>query len=204
MFLKINLMNNRTMRHRGRAIVNRARGFNRKASIPDACREIGSNAFRTANNPMNQGKLRVLVLGSGLESVDEQAFAGQNVLESIVSYNVVPPALSESGVFMNMAYDNATVSIYEEAESAYKSAAMWAPFKNWKLMKNMGIEDVSGDAEGAISVSKGVIEATGQAQMQVFTLDGRTIYQGPATRVEVPASGMYIVRLGSVSKKVVI
>lgn len=173
-------------------------------NIPDACLEIGYNAFRTANNPMRAGKLRVLVLGKNLKSIGEQAFAGQNDITDITSYNLTPPELNPEGVFMSSVYNDATVTIYQDAESAYKTAQLWSPFQNWKFMKYDGVKDIAADAESAIVAADGAIEARGEGLMQVFTLDGRTIYSGSATRVAVPAAGMYIVRLGSLTKKVIL
>ncbi|GEM_PF-1018822 len=175
-------------------------------NIPDACLEIGDNAFRTANNPMRQGQIRVLVFGKSLRSIGDQAFAGQNNIVDITSYNLTPPALAPEaeGAFMSNVYSDATVTIYEDAETAYKTASLWSPFQNWKYMKYQGVEDIAADAESAIVAADGAIEARGEGLMQVFTLDGRTIYSGSATRVAVPAAGMYIVRLGSLTKKVIL
>lgn len=175
-------------------------------NFPDACIEIGHNAFRTANNPMRQGKIRVLIFGKNLKTIGDQAFTGQNEITDITSYNLAAPGLEAGGegAFMANVYDKATVTIYDEAETAYKTNALWSPFQNWKFMKYTGIRDIEYDADNAIVATDGAIEARGEGLMQVFTLDGRTIYSGPATRVTVPSAGMYIVRLGSLTKKVIL
>lgn len=172
-------------------------------NIPDACLEIEDNAFRTTNNPMREGQIKKVVLGKNLQTIGKQAFEGQYNIEAITSYNVTPP--EGEGVFTYYTYDNATVSIYEDAEAAYKGAELWSPFQSWKFMKTDGVEDVAASgSDSDIILSKGAVEARGEGLMQVFTLDGRTLYSGPTTRVEVPAAGMYIVRFGTASKKVML
>lgn len=88
------------------------------------------------------------------------------------------------------------------AAEAYKSAPYWSEFN---IMEYDGVDAVESD-EVKIATNGQTLIVTGAAegaQLEVYSADGRMIYNGTDRCFELPQPGLYIVRIGSLTKKVV-
>lgn len=88
-------------------------------TIPNNVTEIEYDAFMSCN-------LQTIVLGSNLNIIGSYAFAGNAHIAEITSYNVTPPAVTESS-FSN--YD-ATLKVLAPAINAYNAHSVWSLFTN--------------------------------------------------------------------------
>lgn len=173
----------------------------KKVVIPDACREIEYRAFGCNFSPYNHGELDTIVLGKNLSAIGSNAFVGQNYITYIKSWNPVPPTVSDEGAWMTKVHNEATVDVIKGSLQAYKNATIWNMFKNWREFS--GVNGIEADATAIqYRTSDGAIEFQGEGTVEVYSIAGTRIYCGPATRVEVPAKGVYIIRTASYTAKV--
>lgn len=93
-------------------------------TIPNSVTEIESDAFMSCN-------LNTIVLGSGLANIGTYAFAGNNNIVTITSYNTTPPAVTQN-VFSNY---NATLKVLAPAMTAYTNHAVWSLFTNTQSLE---------------------------------------------------------------------
>lgn len=171
-----------------------------KVVIPNKVREIEYRAYGCNFNPYNHGTLDTLILGKSLTTIGSNAFVGQNMINYIKSYNTVPPVVDEEGAWTSTAHNKAMVCVPQQSLQTYKSASIWSLFKNWSDF----ILDVNGVSEDNLQyrTSEGAIEFQGEGLIEVYSISGTCIYRGQATRVEVPAKGVYIIRAGGQTAKV--
>ena len=91
--------------------------------IPNSVNYIGERAFRNTS-------LQIVTLPNQLQNIGNYAFDLCNDLTSITSRADNPPALSSKNCFLNELYNNAFVSVPQQAFNAYKSANWWKLFVN--------------------------------------------------------------------------
>lgn len=173
-----------------------------KVVIPNKVREIEYRAYGCNFNPYNHGTLDTLILGKSLTTIGSNAFVGQNMINYIKSYNTVPPVVDEEGAWTSTAHNKAMVCVPQQSLQTYKSASIWSLFKNWSDF----ILDVNGVSEDNLQyrTSEGAIEFQGEGLIEVYSISGTCIYRGQATRLEVPAKGVYIIRAGGQTAKVIL
>ena len=112
-----------------------------------------------------------------------------------MSHAIEPPVFYEKwssfGGFSDIVFETALLTVPVGSESAYENAAVWKEFKN----RQSGVNEV---IEGEISISvEGldiVFSNTDDVNVGVYTLDGKTVYSGNASRIRVPGHGLYIVK----------
>ena len=170
-----------------------------KVVIPDAVKKIEYNAFGCNFNPYNHGTLDTLILGSGLDSIESSAFTGQSYIVYIKTFNPVPPVVDENGAWVKAVHSKALVDVIEGSLQAYKNAPIWNLFEHWSEFA--GVNGVEEDGM-KYKVVAGAIEFNGEGHVEVYNISGLRIYSGPATRVEVPARGVYIIRCAGKTAKV--
>lgn len=177
-----------------------------KVVVPDKVETIETGAFRTANNPMIQGKIDTLILGAKLSKIEADAFLGQNVITYIQCNNSVPAECDSNGVFMTNVHNKALVDVPTGTLNAYKSAKIWRLFKNWREFNpTQSVTTISNDNNDIeYTLEEGAIEFRGEGQVAVYSVTGNCIYTGQARRIEVPQSGIYILYCNGKTAKVMI
>jgi hypothetical protein len=90
--------------------------------IPNSVSEIGDYAFS------NTG-LTNLMLPSTVTSIRENAFQGCGQLAAITTRPVDPPLMANRNAFTEWIYDNAKLTVPQEALNTYKSKDWWNLFK---------------------------------------------------------------------------
>jgi len=106
----------------------------------------------------------------------------------------------------NTSASKITLHVYPESEAAYRSATGW---KDFNIVADLEITtDIANAAnEGfgyAISATDdGIVVSGTDAQVSVYGVDGQRVYCGKAGRIDA-TPGLYIVRVGEKSQKVVV
>ena len=190
-------------------------------TIPNSVTEIGANAFSFC------GALEEVVLGKGVEKVGANAFFLSDAIKSITVLSDVPPVFEaanynaparlmaprpvvrndspDNSGFSATVYSDATLYVPSESVDAYKAAATWGNFSNIVGSDFSGISDVAGDAVKVWTDGLTInIAGDENLTVEVYSLSGVLIFSGTAESVDVPAHGMYIVRINNKSYKILL
>ena len=155
--------------------------------------------IKPTNIGVFKGHYKSLVLSKDVERIEENTF---NIpeLSSIKVLGTVPPVAYENS-FMN--YGTTALEVPEESREAYMHAFPWYWFTKFS-----GVDGVSGDG-GSIRVSAvgNEITVTGladNAEIEVYTVGGQLVYKGRSTTISVPGKGIYLLKSGNRTIKVVV
>ena len=155
--------------------------------------------IKPVNIGVFKGRYKSLVLSKDVERIEENTF---NIpeLSSIKVLGTVPPVAYENS-FMN--YGTTELEVPEESREAYMHAFPWYWFTKFS-----GVAGVSGDG-GSIRVSAvgNEITVTGAADnavIEVYTIGGQQVYKGRSTTIPVPGKGIYLLKSGGQTIKVVV
>ncbi len=167
-------------------------GSLKKVEICDSVEYIGKNAF--SGCPF----LQSVELGKSIKEIMAYAFADCPALTTIRTHSIIPPILKsvpdwETGEPNNAFYNSypefITLHVPEGTKDAYENADGWKDFGTIidDIPNDSGVYDVFIDESKSI---------------EVYNLNGTCVYSG-TDKFEVP-SGLYIVRQGNITKKVII
>jgi len=174
-------------------------------SIPNSVETIGYDAFFGAT-------FTSLHLAENTSEINREAFFNCSELTDLYCPAKKPANIIDadtimtSGTFKGITPSNITLHVYPESEAAYRSATGW---KDFNIVADLEITtDIANAAsEGfgyAISATdNGIVVSGTDAQVSVYGVDGQRVYCGKAGRIDV-TPGLYIVRVGEKSQKVVV
>ncbi|MDE5888002.1 MAG: leucine-rich repeat domain-containing protein, partial [Muribaculaceae bacterium] len=152
-------------------------------TIPDSVTEIYGYTFYNCDN------LETVTLPQQLEYLEGDTFYDCEAIKEIFYRGETPVEVSKD-VFATSIYENATLHVPEGKESLFKEVSPWMYFKNIKGWNVSGVEEVTAD-NGDIDKSQ---------PYEVYSLNGVKV--GVSTDALAP--GVYIVRQGSKTKKIII
>ncbi len=179
--------------------VSRGFGHIRKLEISGYCNEV----------LYFYQKVDSLILGSSVVKFSAGNICGADTLQYIECHSDVPPVLS--GKFSTKTYTDVVVAVPVGCRQVYQDAPGWESF--WNIVEGdfvpTGIERVDADGAGfTIRVEDGSISLPGAEGQPVWVYDlaGRLVdsavsYNGQT--ISLPA-GSYILRVGSMTRKVVL
>lgn len=158
-------------------------------------------------------KLSKITLGKNVILVEDQAFAGNDLLETqggtLQILAVTPPAVgrNKDRKLYDMGedfYSKVVLEVPAEAREAYKKNKNWRKFRQ---IYPVGNELVQTASPLQISVAGGLLSivAPEVAPIAIYTLDGQVVYMTTAleTQVALP-TGLYLVTYGSETIKVLV
>ncbi len=173
-------------------------------AIPSSDTFIGEDAFNTCFG------LTSVTIPSSVTSIGEGAFASCFGLTSIYAYATTPIDLSSLFiVFSDVNTNGCTLYVPKGSLSIYKAAYLWNDFVNIEEFTPTAISTATTFALKAYT-QNGQLIVTGIPQgetLTVYTVQGTPIYSqktdGNQVVVNLPAHGIYIVKAGAQSVKVV-
>lgn len=129
-----------------------------------------------------------LTLPSTLSRINEYAFYQTSDVKSLTVLAVKPPTVLGDKFFVSGVLDNTPLFVAPESVDAYKKAAGWKQFKNIRAIGSDGISGITVDND---------------AQIEIFDLQGRKVFNGHRADMKVPARGCYIIKADGRSAKVI-
>jgi hypothetical protein len=170
--------------------------------LPNSITSIGRGAFDNCDS------LTSITLPASITSIDAGAFFSCSALTDIYAYPTTPVNLTYSyNVFYGVDTTKCTLHVPSGSLDAYKAADVW---KGFKLAGDLSA--VTNATASAVKVtvrnSQAVITGTeAGTALSVYNLQGTAIYTGKTSgeteSITLPQRGVYIVRVGSRSVKVV-
>lgn len=185
----------------------------RSVDIPESIDHIGDFAFSGCTS------LKTITLPFGFKRLCCDAFAGCERIETIYCKASTPPSFDEEsltahqllsgrykGTFTYITKNNAMLYVPEESMPLYKGAYGWGEFKNVNTMDFSGVNNVEAN-NIVIYFSDGSVHIEGiddSSIVEVYTIAGNKVYSGCERIVSNLANGIYIVKIGSLIRKVII
>lgn len=154
-------------------------------TIPNSVTSIAENAF------YNCIGLTTVSIPNKVTTIDQQAFQKCKSLTEIY-YETSVPIEANNNIFSDETYKRATLYVASGGLEAARTTRPWASFVNIKEKSFTGIDDIAPDlTNGYINLTK---------PMEVYNMQGVKV----SDRVDGLTPGIYIVRQGSATRKVVI
>ena len=163
-------------------------------TIPNSVTTIGRQAFSGCDG------LTEVTIGESITSIGDLAFLSCTSLETIKSYATIPPAI-EANTFGSY---NATLYVPVDCGEAYREAEYWANFTNIVESLDSRVEALQDENARVYTVGNTLHVENGGKVYQVYTLAGQLVYTGNDTIIPLDNPGIYIVRTGERSQKVIV
>ena len=171
--------------------------------MPSGVEKIGEYAFASTGN------VTKLVLGAKIKEIGRRAFAGylgegsQICPVEIYCEAEIPPYCRSAEMFSGECYASAT--LYVQTPKMYAATSPWSKFSNIVYHEYSGVEEVA-DGGGEVSVScvggEMRVECAVGTAVTVWGADGCEAYSGTGSCTVALPRGIYIVRAGSSTHKV--
>ena len=151
--------------------------------IPGSVTSIDSNAFDGCIG------LTSVILSKNLKKIGTKAFDGCERIKTII-YPTQNPCVPGKEIFMIELYRKTTLYVPDEAINTFKSIAPWSAFNHIIGLEASGIEDAMNNYDNS--------EIDCSAPYDVYNLNGVKV----CNSTDNLAPGLYIIRQGSLSKKI--
>ena len=168
--------------------------------IPNSVTSIGYGAFEFCES------LTSVVIDNSVTSIGDYAFAYCESLTKITCHATTPPTI-ESYTFSDYSAD---LYVPTGCKAAYKVAYYWENFNNIIEVTLDNTITLNDNDVIVATIGDNIVvkNATVGRVVRVYTADGAMIATGVATDgdivVEVPAKGIYVVKVGKQTVKVII
>ncbi len=131
-----------------------------------------------------------------MQTIEERAFYYCYDIKSIYCHAETPPTTGND-VWYKDVRDKATLYVPEGTKSDYEAAPIWKDFQNIVEMDPTGIESVADEGLNIVAENGNIVVngVKGNVNMKVYNVSGQLVYDGGASTVNVPTSGIYIVRI---------
>lgn len=148
-----------------------------------------------------------VTIGPSVKTIADYAFSFCSSLTALYCQAKTPPTVADY-TFDNSHYTEVTLYVPDGTITAYQTAEYWREFSKIEAVDFTGINDVIGDSDITVSVVNGEICIDGAGasipMVEVYAANGACVYRGSDTRIGNLARGIYVVRIGSKTIKVVL
>lgn len=123
-------------------------------------------------------------------------------LESITFNSSTPPT---SATFPRELYLSCTLNVPEEAKETYQNTSPWNNF--WNVIGFASCQGISVEDTFLVNVDNGHILIAGKDEsdiVQIFNLQGHLITSTTSNTININIKGVYIVKIGNYSKKIIL
>lgn len=171
--------------------------------IPDCVTRVCNESFSNCSN------ITSVIIGESVTNIGDKAFHNCEKLASVYCKAITPPTATlevDYATFQNNTLQKSTLYVPQGTKALYESVAPWCNFKNIKEQGASGIESDLVDNDVNVAVKNGniVIGGTDNVTVEVYSVNGQCIYNGKATTIPVNTKGLYIVKVGDRTQKVVL
>lgn len=167
------------------------------------------------------GFIKKVEIGPTVKTIPRGTFSEETSIEFINCFCTIPPGYYPPDTtipeyrrisgkyFREEVYENTILYVPEGSIESYKEHDIWGAFKN--IVEGnitVDIEEVMlADINNPNIYSNGkniIIKGNDSEEVVVYALDGRIMFRGISNCVEMPNAGLYIVRVGNHTTKVLV
>ena len=171
-------------------------------TLHDNITTLGTGCFR------NCSSIASVTIPANVTVINTFAFNGCSALTEVNVLATNPPVVGSTNAFTT--YSSATLYVPEGCVETYKAHSIWSAFniiEEKDFSETTGIDNVSTNGGKTFNIVAGgiLMNADGLA-VRIYDVTGKTVYSGISTLGEiitVPDGGIYIIRTGSQTAKVV-
>lgn len=143
---------------------------------------------------------RKIIIPSSVKGISNEAFAVTGIKEVVVEKNASTsidiPSLTDN-CFTADTYADATLFVPDGTEQIYAMADGWKNFKTILPISQANIDEINSDNISVnISGDNLIISGAEGKPIEIYKPDGLKIYEGKENIINLPSSGIYIVRIG--------
>ena len=164
-----------------------------EVTLPESLQTIKDNVFKQCLS------LAEIKIPEGVTFIGESIFSGCESLKKIIVLANNPPVAKEE-VFDGVA-SKATVYVPASALEVYRQTAPWKIFNLQPIDTGTAIETTT--TADDLRIEAGRLHNPQAIHIEIFDLQGRIVYQGAQTNINLP-EGIYLVRGKGVNRKVMI
>lgn len=169
--------------------------------MPNTVTTIGGGAFCGCEN------LKMLTIGENVRTIYASAFMSCPKLIEINSKNRRNPLIKEyegsTAAFDEIVYHNAKLFVPEESVQLYMVANDWEKFDQIEGKQFGGVGTVVADSKVVVEGNTLVVDGADGVIVEVYNTAGQLVYKGEEKRITLPKNGLYLVRIGNQTVKVV-
>lgn len=169
--------------------------------IPNLVTTIGGSAFWGCES------LKMLTIGENVSTIYASAFMSCSKLIEINSKNRRNPLIKEyegsTAAFDEIVYHNAKLFVPEESVQLYMVANNWEKFDQIEGKRFGGVGTVVADSKVVVEGNTLVVNGADGMIVEVYNTAGQLVYKGEEKRIMLPKDGLYLVKIGNQTVKVV-
>ena len=169
--------------------------------IPNSVTTIGGGAFCGCES------LKMLTIGENVRTIYASAFMSCPKLIEINSKNCRNPLIKEyegsTAAFDEIVYHNAKLFVPEESVQLYMVANDWEKFDQIEGKQFGGVGTVVADSKVVVEGNTLVVDGADGVIVEVYNTAGQLVYKGEEKRIMLPKDGLYLVKIGNQTVKVV-
>lgn len=190
----------------------------RTVNIGAGLSKIGKEAFAQCKN------LRTISFGNSLQSIDVTVFEGDEGITDVRILSSVPPVVKEGeteldntgsiNLFASQVYNKASLTIPSQSMGLYRKKSPWNQFKvvnpiEVSIVASIPVSRVSLKREGNSVILQNPEENEVGYLMEVYSSSGAAILRdiieaGEEKRIELPGKGLYLIRIGQETSKIIL
>ena len=166
-------------------------------TMGDGVESIGNWAFSGCSS------LDYFSFGFGMKTIGDEAFSDCTAMTKLISNTTTPPTCGTQALD-DINKWTCELVVPKNSLASYQAADQW---KEFFFISESGIEDIVADGDEInVIVKDGEIVVNGieNAMVEVYNINGQLVYFGNDTTIEVADKGLYIVKVGNKTMKVVL
>ena len=165
--------------------------------FPEGLTKIGDEAFEACYS------LTSIVFPESLAEIGSNAFEGSRI-PSVCCKSIFPPNASQYAFGAEVLWGTLYVPI--GSKDKYMTVAPWRNFWAIEEADYSGVGEVTDSDEVLVIAEGNSITVSGEniGSIEVYSVNGQCVYSGKETVIDGLAKGVYIVRVGGKTKKVIL